>query len=126
MIPACAKPGTGCTANARGRVHCEGSLAVEGSVFADCTTATWGWAIAVPGSAALNISRSIFTVNTAGDGGGALEVRVHCELQGQGALQNSSRETRCLNPAARKGIWGRPLAGSFRAWHNVTPFDRSN
>jgi predicted outer membrane repeat protein len=49
-----------------------GSVVVADSVFSNCSAATRGGAIAVRGSAALNISRSNFTGNRAGEGGGAI------------------------------------------------------
>jgi hypothetical protein len=51
-----------------------GSVVVTDSVFSNCSAAAWGGAIAVRGSAALNISRSNFTGNRAGEGGGAMHV----------------------------------------------------
>ncbi|KAJ1471529.1 pectin lyase fold/virulence factor, partial [Baffinella frigidus] len=51
-----------------------GSVVVADSVFSNCSAVAWGGAIAVRGRAALNISRSNFTGNRAGEGGGAINV----------------------------------------------------
>jgi predicted outer membrane repeat protein len=66
-----------------------GTLVVEDSVFSGCTAATWGGAIAVPGSAELEISRSTFTGNTAGEGGGGIYADAGNVSEGSFALVDS-------------------------------------
>jgi len=71
-----------------------GSVVVADSVFSNCSAATWGGAIAVRGSAALNISRSNFTANNAGEGGGAIRADASNVYVSRSRFERNSAATR--------------------------------
>jgi len=71
-----------------------GSLVVADSVFSSCSAASRGGAIAVRGSAALNISRSNFTDNDAGEDGGAIHAAAGKVSASRTRFERNSAETR--------------------------------
>ena len=71
-----------------------GSVVVADSVFSNCIAAAWGGAIAVRGSATLEISRSNFTGNRAGEGGGAMHANASTLHVSSSRFESNSAGTR--------------------------------
>ena len=71
-----------------------GSRVVADSVFSNCSAASRGGAIAVRGSAALNISRSNFTDNDAGEDGGAIHAAASNVSASGTRFERNSAKTR--------------------------------